>query len=299
MSTITITYGEVCENHAGMQKVGSESKEGLEFDNLKQAQIYFEEKGYSCQMIHLNDLLPEGIEGEDAWILIVRKGANALGDADKFLKEQESLDWDTKAKMRGRVVNKRARWNLCYAPKAQDPDYPAGKGRIVAFEDVKELEKIRKRLNDCFGDKAKNLNAEGNLYYDVDKCGINFHGDAERKIVIAVRLGADMPLYYQWYLRSKPIGEKLTISLNHGDLYAMTTKATGSDWLRKTIPTLRHAAGKVKTKSPIKKLPETREEELYTMKVAELKAILREKKLKVSGKKALLVARVLEYESDK
>jgi len=298
MSTITITYGEVCENHVGMQKVGSEGEEGLEFYNLKKAQIYFEKKGYKCQIIYLNNLLPEGIESEDAWILIVRNGANALGDADKFLKEQESLDWDTKAKMWGKVVNKRARWNLCYAPTAQDPNYPAGKGRIVAFEDVPELETIRGKLQECFGDKAKDLYAEGNLYYDVDTCFIGWHGDGERKIVIAIRLGADMPLYYQWYLRSKPISEKLTISLNHGDLYAMSTKATGNDWLRKTIPTLRHAAGKVKTKS-IKKLPETREEELYAMKMVDLKALLKEKKLKISGKKALLVARLLEYESDK
>jgi len=296
MSTITITYGEVCENHAGMQKIGSECGEGLEFDDLKRAQIYFERKGHKCQMIHLNDLLPEDVEGEEAFVLIVRDGVNVLGDADALTLEQEDLDWDTKAKMRGRVVNKKARRNLCYAPFEQKPDYPDGKGRIVAFEDVPELETIRKKLPEVFGDKAKDLYAEGNLYYDVNKCFIGWHGDGERKIVIAVRLGADMPLYYQWYHRSVPIGEKMTISLSHGDFYAMSTKATGNDWLKRTIPTLRHAAGKVKTKSK-KKPPQTREEELFAMKVTDLKAILREKKLKVSGKKSILVARVLEGES--
>lgn len=295
-STITITYGEVCENHAGMQKVGTECESGFELEDLERGQAYFEAKGCECEMIRLNDLLPKDVEAEEASILIVRNGANVLGDADAFKEEQEALEWDTKAKMRGRVVNKRKRYNLCYAPTAQEPDYPSGKGRIVAFEDVPELEAIRRKLPEAFGDVAFGLYAEGNLYYDLNECSIGWHGDGERKKVIAIRLGADMPLYYQWYLRSNPIGEKMTFSLSHGDLYVMSEKATGNDWLRKVIPTLRHAAGAVKTKSK-KQPPKTREEKLLAMKVVDLKVILRKKKLKVSGKKTLLVARIIESES--
>lgn len=35
----------------------------------------------------------------------------------------------------------------------------------------------------------------------------------------------------------------MEISLRSGDLYAMSDKAVGHDWLKKSTPTLRHAAG--------------------------------------------------------
>jgi hypothetical protein len=87
------------------------------------------------------------------------------------------------------------------------------------------------------------LAGEGNLYYDGKKCGIGFHGDSERKIVIAIRLGDSMPLHYQWYLYNQRIGQRIQLIINGGDIYAMSSKAVGTDWKRSSIPTLRHAAG--------------------------------------------------------
>jgi hypothetical protein len=87
------------------------------------------------------------------------------------------------------------------------------------------------------------LNAEANYYYDVKKCGIGFHGDGERKKVVAFRMGVSMPLYYQWYQNSKPVGERFEIELNDGDMYIMSEKAVGFDWLKKKVATLRHATG--------------------------------------------------------
>jgi hypothetical protein len=52
-----------------------------------------------------------------------------------------------------------------------------------------------------------------------------------------------MPLYYQWFLNSEPIGTKLKIDLDGGDLYMMSEKTVGKDWKTKSIYTLRHAAG--------------------------------------------------------
>ncbi len=63
-------------------------------------------------------------------------------------------------------------------------------------------------------DKAKNLYAEGNYYYDTKKTYIGFHGDSERKIVIAIRLGTEMmPIHYQWFFNSSPIGKRIKIDL--------------------------------------------------------------------------------------
>ena len=47
------------------------------------------------------------------------------------------------------------------------------------------------------GDKGNDLMGEGNYYYNSSEFG--FHGDAERRKVVGVRLGASMPLEFQWY----------------------------------------------------------------------------------------------------
>ena len=39
------------------------------------------------------------------------------------------------------------------------------------------------------------------------------------------------------------MGTRLEVTLHHGDMYFMSHKAVGNDWLKKSIFTLRHAAG--------------------------------------------------------
>jgi uncharacterized protein YjdB len=94
------------------------------------------------------------------------------------------------------------------------------------------------------GTKAEHLICEGNRYFDLRKCGIGWHGDAERRKVIALRLGESMDLYYNWFYKFKPIGNTFKLSLNDGDIYIMSEKAVGWDWKRSSIHTLRHSAGK-------------------------------------------------------
>lgn len=74
-------------------------------------------------------------------------------------------------------------------------------------------------------------------------CGIGYHGDTERKRVVAIRLGVSIPLVFGWWHRHQPVGEKHVLSLHHGDMYVMSEKATGFDWKRSSVHTLRHAAG--------------------------------------------------------
>jgi hypothetical protein len=242
--TITITFGDVAENHKGMQKIGKLAESGFTCEELKKFKICVEKVGKKCELINLTKLLPKD-ENEDypkACILIIRNGINLFVDLNKLWEEQINLEYDTKAFMYGRVVNKHARHNLCFGFQCQEPDYQTGKGRIISFDSLPVLNKIRQNL-DIFGKKGENLMAESNFYYDVKKCGIGFHGDSERRIVIALRLGASMPLRYQWFQNNKKIEDFKELILNHGDLYIMSEKATGFDWKRKIIPTLRHAAG--------------------------------------------------------
>jgi hypothetical protein len=182
-----------------------------------------------------------------ASVLVIRGGVNEIlcplgKNANDMFAEQRALTWDTKAFMYGRVVNKKARYNLCFGETKQEPNYEAGHGRVVPWSEIPLTDAIR-RFFALVWPKFRNLVAEGNNYWDARKCGISFHGDTERRLVIAARLGAPIPLEYQWYQKHKPIGPRIRINLNHGDIYIMSDKAVGHDWKSSSKPTLRHAAG--------------------------------------------------------
>ncbi len=84
-----------------------------------------------------------------------------------------------------------------------------------------------------FGGKQKIWKLGGNLYYNNKKCGIGFHGDSERKRVIACSLGDRRPIHWQWYHKSKPIRERIKFEIGNGDMYIMSEKASGFDWKKK------------------------------------------------------------------
>lgn len=249
MSCITITFGDQAENHKGMQIIGQKANQGYSIQDLTKAKELFESKGLACELIDLTQLLnPEQRnKADEAKVLVVSNAVDTLLAKSKSNKNQleqelKNLQWDTKAFMYGRVVNKHARYNLCFGDEEQEPDYEQGKGRIISLNSVPLLKKLRKRLGK-FVDGADELVGEGNYYYDVSKTGISMHIDSERLKVIGVRLGSSMPLHYQWFLNSKPVGANLKIDLEGGDLYIMSEVAKGTSWNKKDIYTLRHAAG--------------------------------------------------------
>lgn len=249
MSTCSLTFGDVAENHNGMQKIGTLSDVGFSLHDLYKIKSWFEERDCKCNIVNLHWLLDENLQKDNmAYILHVKNAVNVIlqdeDGANKLLLEQDDLKKDTKAFMYGRVVNKRARHNLCFGEKHQESNYEKGQGSVYAFDEVPLLNNIRYKLGEIVGEKGANLQAEGNYYYDITKCGIGFHGDAERKKVIAFRLGEKIPLCYTWYHKNKNISDILTINnLEHGDMYVMSEKATGHDWKSNTKYTLRHAAG--------------------------------------------------------
>lgn len=243
METFTITFGDQAENHVGMQKIGNPSFYGFSFNDLINCKTNFENHGLQCHLIHLNSYLPNNIKTNDAYVLIIKNCVDFLIDnADNLLNELKSLNYDTKALMYGRVVNKSARYNLCLDHQAQSPNYVNGQGTIVAYSTVPYIDKIRNELSKYLNG-ANNLVGEINYYYDINKCGIGFHGDTERIKVIGVRVGKSLPLHYQWYQHKSRIGNRAIINLSHGDIYVMSEKAVGYDWKNSSIPTLRHATG--------------------------------------------------------
>lgn len=242
--TFTLTFGNCAENHRNMQIIGNKLDKGLSKEDLLEAKSWFEERKCECELVHLNTYLSSDIKTEDAYLLVVKKGLNAIVDSDKLYQEQEKLEKDKKAFMYGRVVNKHARHNLCFSDFEQEPDYENKKGRVYDFKDLPLLNEVREKIGDTMkSEKVKNLQCEGNYYYDVKKTYIGWHGDTEREIVVAIRLGADFPIWFRWYKEGEEVGKIFKYVLEHGDIYFMSDKAVGHDWKKKSKYTLRHAAG--------------------------------------------------------
>ena len=235
-TTISLTFGDAGENHVGMEMLGELSQSGISCDELK-------------ALVEVIDDATFHDFGMDAGVLIIRNILNENMHKEIF-KEVNSQEWDTKYFDRRRkcVLNKHARANIMILDDVeQEPDYENAKGRIVDGTKLENFNNFKTKLidtlSDVVGNKVKNLICEGNKYADNTKNGIGFHGDAERRIVIALRLGASMPMHWQWFQNSEPIGKRFEFNINGGDLYIMSDKAVGNDWRKRLIPTLRHAAG--------------------------------------------------------
>ena len=281
MQTYTLTFGNRAENHKGMQIIGNQLDHGLSHNDLVSIQKGFDDEGYETELINLNNLLlvddddnsvndssnesdlvestnstnsiqtesdttstESAIEEDPAELLIIRKGVERFVNIKTLYNEQIKLKKDTQAYMYGRVVNKKARYNLCFSDFSQEADFPNKKGTVYNFSgaNVKTLKRLRTKIGELH-ELFENLQCEGNYYYDINKTFIGFHGDTEREIVVGCRLGEDFPFYYRWYHKNEPRGNLLKIVLSHGDMYIMSDKAVGRDWKKSSIYTLRHAAG--------------------------------------------------------
>jgi hypothetical protein len=264
-SVVTLTLGDQAENHAGMEQLGQmvDAGQGFQLEDLEEIKVKLESVGIECVLMRLDlyediNLLDVSVPApEDAYLLVVRDGVNKLFQMcsnesrdtyytqGELFNEHIKLDVDKRAWMKGKVVNKRARWNLCFDDESREPDYENKKGRIIGYNEVPITKKLLEIIPDFFGEKAKHLKGEGNYYYDKTKCGIGFHGDSERRKVIGIRLGwgESMPLHFQWFQNGDPVGERIIIPLYAGDMYVMSEKAVGTDWKKKKIHTLRHATG--------------------------------------------------------
>jgi hypothetical protein len=259
---ISLTFGDQGENHVGMDKVGDMVKlgEGFNYNDLVSFQKIIETKyandDINIELRHLNEYLDEkDIENndniEDAYVMIIRNGIKIFLDekeketVNDLYNEMIEFEWDKKYfdMRRKKVLNKHARANVCFGKVGMKPDFENKKGTVIAYKDVPLLNKIHKQLPKLFGKKADNMMCEGNRYFDLKKCGIGWHGDAERRKVIAFRLGTTMNLQYNWFYKSKSIGKTCVLTLNHGDMYIMSEKAVGTDWRSSSKFTLRHSAG--------------------------------------------------------
>ena len=276
MPCVTLTFCDCAENHVGMEQIGTKSKKGYSLEDLNSAEAFFISKGKKVERINLNNYIhikddsgdmskiiakilskklkpdsgikdnyPSGYKynGPRAELLIIR-GALNNEESQLLFEELTALEWDRKYwdTRRSKVLNKHARANLCFSKVGKKADYENKLGTIVSYDSLPELSKLKQMVGDSIPDDEE-LECEGNLYDNVKKNGIGWHGDAERRKVQGVRVGESMPLCFRWYFQGNRVGAQFSTMLNKGDLYIMSDKAVGYDWKRRTIPTLRHSAG--------------------------------------------------------
>ena len=256
--TISLTFGDCGENHVGMEKVGELVNEGGGFsiDDLTHYKSILEGIGCECTIYNLKDNLISVDHHtlttiDDTYVLVVRDGLKNIleinnSSLNDLYSEMNSFEWDRKYfdTRRQKVLNKHARANVCFGDESVEPDYENKKGRVVGYDSVQSLRFVKENLSTMFGEKCDNLICEGNRYFDLKKCGIGYHGDAERRKVVAFRLGESMNLHFNWFYNSISQGETLKLTLNNGDMYMMSEKAVGNDWKKRSIYTLRHSAGR-------------------------------------------------------
>ena len=260
---ITVTFGDSGENHVGNQQIGHMVKEGegFTYQDFVEAKSNAEKLGLTAEIIDLRILLTDEDKAAatqqnktipPAYIIIIKDGISE-DEADAIYTELTRFEWDTKYfdTRRQRVLNKHARSNLCFDTTDQEADYERGKGTIISWDRLPELSKAKQMISEIFGKKAETLIGEGNRYNDRTKNGIGFHGDAERRKIIALRLNerdenndpGTMKMCWSWFYQSNPVGRKLTKEIGHGWIYAMCEVAGGKNWKYRSRYTLRHAAG--------------------------------------------------------
>jgi len=252
-SRYAITFGEVAVLHVGGEEVGMQREHGYSVDELESLAAELAAGGACVELISLTAALPPALrKGNEAATLLIRNGASVLLQdkqaATALLCEQQGLTYDSKYwdGRRSRTLNKRARHNLVFADKGVDASSDYKQFTIKAFAELPRLAAFRAALQERLGEKAHNLLAEGNHYFETSS-GIGFHGDSERKIVICLSLGATSTLRYCWRLpgSSENTGQ-VDIEVHHGDVYVMSEKATGFDWRCRSKTRLVHAAGSAK-----------------------------------------------------
>ena len=251
---VSITLGHCAEHHVGMKQLKSENKiKKYTLDDFNRIKKTYENIGCKVEIKCLNDAIT--VRAAKAYVMVVRNAVNnIIQKGDILTKYHEELTkdviWDKQyyCIRRKRKLNKHKRENICIDKEGEVADIDNKIGTTHSWNKFPILSKVKSFIEESGGEKFKGLKGEGNRYPDggVKKHGIGQHGDGERpEGVVCIRSGKNpsMDMHFQWYHNSQPIGERVIINLNPGDIYYMCSKAGGSDWRRRKVPTLRHASG--------------------------------------------------------
>jgi len=249
--------------------VGKMAEEGFSAQYLRSACALLQQDGIDATIVDLvAEAVDKGTTSEwlcdlqgDTVVLVIRNGANALTNdpqmADKMLAEHQGLEYDTTTFLRKKVCVARSRRNLHFADKGRPVDMANGQNTVVPWSSVPANAECHRVLTELLG-TTDVKSAVANYYPDPANCGIGWHGDAERRQTIMVRLGAGSdvrPIYFLWCERGEGIAAPIAINLRHGDVMVPCAKAVGTDYRTQVRPTVRHGTGNPNGKSVLLQPP--------------------------------------------
>ena len=241
-------YSLIVGDHlSDFSPLDKDSPEGFSKNDIQ----YLSQK-YNGKIYNLSDFCLEKYQTDkikEASVVVFQNGLHRLFNLDENIikNECDSIKYDDKELRYGKVINKKARYNIVFGKEDKSAEFKNGKGTIVALNRVPTISQFNENCKQFFKKEKEKEKIEYNIesinYYDTETCFLGFHGDSERKRVIVCRIGENMPLYFEWYYKGKCISERIKIELNSGDIYILSEKACGTDWKMHSQVTLRHAVG--------------------------------------------------------
>lgn len=150
--------------------------------------------------------------------------------------------------MYGKCREKKSRVNTNYADTQQvgNMDHPDPNMRVPSLlkfgKHLQDIRNLLTRIGHETGVDTKNLYGEVNHYLKSKTLqGIGEHMDKERNMVVGLCLGTtSRNIAFQAYKGAIPIGPKLVLELNPGDMYFMDVNAKGTGSIMK--PHVKHHA---------------------------------------------------------
>ena len=204
--------------------------------------INSESSAFSSYMVDLTENC--SIPCEEACVMVVRPNSKATANA--CLREVEGIQFDTFTSARGKVLNAHTRHIAFLGEEARSPDASTGEHTVLGWSQIPATERARQELDELLGGLPYVRSGCALKYPDLQKCGIGWHGDGERRQTIVYRVGSSSstrPLCFQWYAQGETVGPVVRVHLEHGDYLVSSSKAVGKDWRLRKVPTLRHATG--------------------------------------------------------
>lgn len=197
---------------------------------------------FSAEIIDLTKACPHPCD--DACVLVIRPSTQEA--ANSCLQEVENIKFDTFTSLRGKVLNAHTRHLVFLGEESRSPDASTGEHTVLGWSQIPAIERARSDLAGMLGGLPDVRSGCVLKYPDINKCGVSWHGDGERRQTIVYRVGSSSssrPLCFQWYLQGEAVGPVVRVHLENGDFLVSSAKAVGTDWKTRKVPTLRHATG--------------------------------------------------------
>lgn len=131
--------------------------------------------------------------------------------------------------------------SVCFGEAEREPKghNPA----TVALGRLKWLSQLKRGVEGFLPELGRDLRLRGNLYGNNTREGMSPHGHAGSPGQVGIRLGAPLELHWHWYENKHPLGQRVSVELEEGDVYVLSAEGAGAGWCRTRTPALRHAAG--------------------------------------------------------